>query len=1440
MNKIEKIISKEEIKYECDTKRSSPQTKQVNECFFLLNESIIKTILDENNLFDRTIYINDNIYNFINLINEVYHIAYTLDFELNLFSKELPNLKTFIDIEKIFHDNNLDNNNSIKKIIDFLKINNFNKTYNNLQKEEIETMFDNIKNFYQFLFDNIGSNKDFSKLINNIFIREIKKIEDKNYRKLILEIILDNKNILKNSNHIFNIIFYNVLGNGSVESLKNGDKTLQENNPCYEIIDKYLNESKENYKIIEQILLSLFESYYLVYFDSIKDLDNNELKENYKEFYKSKKDRKNNITLILMDFSFTLMKNKLSLLEEIYNKDDNNIKNGNIIKLYCIAYIKIYIYKTIDFILNRTEDFNNKEYVMNEIIGDEKKNDKNENSFRDIIKIYILKLINNYKNNYLELQKFEFKKYKLFFVLEFNDELLEKDNKRLNYYLLPNDKLFQKYNECLEYFNISIKEKFEGKIENLENYIHENNIDIFYSVAINEIISKLDLEDFLYSKFCRFCKNLFNENYFSTNFLGILFLLFDENKFNSLIRSNILLNEEESRTKINYKLYEILLYSIRFCLQTTYDKKGNNLYYKLLNNNFLENINKYCLPGIDEANDLKLNNYYLLEEHFKKKTSDYGAYVCSCGTYYEIPPCGFPIESYHCINCKKLIGGQEKKPDEKGYHKMIIREGHYRIFKNLEEKKNEFNRFKDNELLIPNMLLSDYKTKIIEPINRKLCYGIPKITKNIFIQNNKKIRNLSQVGYRLLNFILYSHLFFSNCINSPNEVYNNILIENMNYIQILENNWELLKQALFEKGVTVIQIFINLIFEKLSTLLKSCPEITDIKQREIFEKSIEKLLEESYIDYEKYSKIYLEINMKLHNSKADSLKSTILELYNPDLNENRKYPYLKYFMLTKYPNEENFMNEFYKIQNYENKYPLINSYVDPNNDNINLLKYLPKYNKFVNFMINHYSYKISRNEANGKKIGDEDIYKNNENNFKEVFSDFLKVWKKIQKYNTQYKCHQMEEEILHEKMPLSNFLIDDIEKGKGMYLASGYENFIKWQNNFLEPISKSLDFNKNSILSHFNNNIKNRINVQEANKNDIISKEFPDNSLYINFRHLICLNCFRNIFFKIGENDYDNTKINFLNYNTFLYDFDNIEEELGKIILTGKRMFKEDNLQFVTYSYEGFRKEKSSTLINFIEIYNPIKLDNEEKKQIFDYINKKIEYFKEYDFSQILSPIQFIIYYLTKETKEKSTSINDIIKGAPDYININNDCKIFFNEFPKITVEKLYEIFLIIETLSYDIISKNLREEYKENLSEEIKEKIKNYFNNGEEKLIEKDILASSCRKLISRYLVSNEFSPDNILCNYLEKNEFWDTELVKHDLFRIELESIKDFNIKISQVYKLCLLLDPDNTLLKNIIKKVPKKKKKKDNDSIDSNDEKDSDDETIFKRKKKKRRKQ
>ena len=162
---------------------------------------------------------------------------------------------------------------------------------------------------------------------------------------------------------------------------------------------------------------------------------------------------------------------------------------------------------------------------------------------------------------------------------------------------------------------------------------------------------------------------------------------------------------------------------------------------------------------------------------------DMGCYVCSCGLHYSIDPCGFPSEgqTFKCPECQQDIG-YGKKINEIGAsnHGMVIRPGHYRIFRDLKHKEEQMSKYGDFDENIPNRTLDQYKKEIIEPILKNSNYGINRISKNTFLKKDKNIRNMSQITYRLLNFLLYNHLFYANCLDYiSDEQLKNYLHENM-------------------------------------------------------------------------------------------------------------------------------------------------------------------------------------------------------------------------------------------------------------------------------------------------------------------------------------------------------------------------------------------------------------------------------------------------------------------------------------------------------------------------------------------------------------------------------------------------------------------------------------------------------------------------------------
>ena len=213
-----------------------------------------------------------------------------------------------------------------------------------------------------------------------------------------------------------------------------------------------------------------------------------------------------------------------------------------------------------------------------------------------------------------------------------------------------------------------------------------------------------------------------------------------------------------------------------------YDDEKDYIYSVLYD----ENNNLNCFydnfyPGSDTKEEEPYYDLYnKIEQHFKNNINQ-GCYVCLCNKgYYHSVPSGFPGYSevnIKCPNCNNDIGAKEKyieQKDEKGkiiklskIYETIKRAKYIRIFENKEEiEKLKRNKYKYNKLKeIENnyMTKEKFKQNYIQPLYDKEK-GLNQINENYFKKDNKKIRNLSQLSYRLLNYILYSHLFFAKLI----------------------------------------------------------------------------------------------------------------------------------------------------------------------------------------------------------------------------------------------------------------------------------------------------------------------------------------------------------------------------------------------------------------------------------------------------------------------------------------------------------------------------------------------------------------------------------------------------------------------------------------------------------------------------------------------------
>ena len=122
-----------------------------------------------------------------------------------------------------------------------------------------------------------------------------------------------------------------------------------------------------------------------------------------------------------------------------------------------------------------------------------------------------------------------------------------------------------------------------------------------------------------------------------------------------------------------------------------------------------------------------------------------------------------------CPNCSKYIGsyktffGNIEPVNEEN-------DNYYRIIKD-DKEIEEIKKVQKKRILLKKikyLTLKQYKENYIYSSIKKEK-GIYKTDENSFKSDEKIVRNLSQISYRLLNYILYIHLFFARLITKKNE-----------------------------------------------------------------------------------------------------------------------------------------------------------------------------------------------------------------------------------------------------------------------------------------------------------------------------------------------------------------------------------------------------------------------------------------------------------------------------------------------------------------------------------------------------------------------------------------------------------------------------------------------------------------------------------------------
>ena len=1041
--------------------------------------------------------------------------------------------------------------------------------------------------------------------------------------------------------------------------------------------------------------------------------------------------------------------------------------NKNISKLFCIGYIRAYCYTFTNLIFPGSSNLKNSSKIINEI--------NNSKALEKIISYYVRKTIyNKYKKNidiFIDstyITNYKLKEYKCFQNIEINENPFSYD------YIHPQDKeIFEKFNETLEKYN---DKKFEEV--NLEEFkMNKFDIDIFYFSTSIFILSRLKQKQFsnenpIYKNFYKnVCTPLFKNK---DKIFSAIKLLYNPEKYKKI----------ESELNITPDKLNIILHSYRYFINELYSNSQNSVYSIFYGRHVdLKKINNNYYPGNDIKNKPIYSLYSKIVYHFQNYPNQ-GCFICLCQQgYYHCVKGEIQNKKYlnlKCARCKQAIGACI---DNRGFIIPVKRENYYRIFKTKEEMENDrmINNEKYNSMSLDEFI-EKYILKEFEEAK-----GIQKCDEKFFKKDTKIIRSLSPITFRILNFILYSHLLFSKIYNEANS-FNKCLPDNMSWIEVISDCWTMIKNELNKLGINAIEIFMNFIFSDLFSCLNKNKSLNSYYELIKLEKALEEIIQKKILSFkENYKSFY-----KSRNNKF-SFQNLIEETYI-DLDQN-EYPFYKYFYYSNYIDENYLLN----ILNYieKDRYPVLLKILENiinKKENKYTLDNLPKFNEVLNLFNEKYSFTIKRGKANTlklKDIKDEEIYINNRDSIKEFISFYNSL---------------NDKEVKNEKLKLSDeskladfFVSDDNEFGKSYKRI--YNKFIQEQN---KEIADLLDIKIDKGI--FESNCKNEINIQSDNSNEIFIINLPDKFSFVE----VAFHC------SSRKNPFDTY---FNSYNQIEVDLNLIEETMTELLLKNKKLFNNSIIDFI-YSNENLEFENKNIISEFYRLYEIKNIDVGEQKVLYQFYEtnktKNDDFFK-----NILNEFIKLIIFLNSNKKllnEDNTNAM-IIKDDSRICEVlekfnkisDNDFINLFKEKDSLIISKTTNILLYYRELIFRRIKQALKP-FQYALIEEQKSLIKNSFE--EKGIIKENIFKLALRSFIVFFINLEKDKNKNIkennsnIINYLDIPDLWDPTIYNQENFKKELNDLKEMNVKVNQTIYLYDFLgdDIDEKYFENVIKILKK----------------------------------
>lgn len=397
--------TKKDLKHIENEKNTSKYNKEVNECYYLILGSICLSILP-NKEFEGNVEEKD----YLDAMSNALKILDNLNNDLLLHLNEMHNIDEFIQIYKVFEENDIEMTwEEMGKICVCLRKNN--EIIQSNAENKFQQLYDTLKELLDLINNRLEKDdKDYYKLLNCIYYKEIKKIDDFNYRMKVLEEILKEEELVINLNEILEILLKNIMVTSSIEKFEATYKLLDTKNNFLIWLEEKLDAHDVVGKELSEVLSHYFAKKSFVYLnniikykdkkdknkiihledggnnkDKIKDKKEDKLKDKKEDIIKNKEVKENIIGIPL-----TIFENCIEFLELSLKKVDRfNKYNKKIYKLFAINYIKSYCFIFISLINSKSTRLKDPIKIINSI--------KEFKKMEKIISLYIFKTI-YYKN----------------------------------------------------------------------------------------------------------------------------------------------------------------------------------------------------------------------------------------------------------------------------------------------------------------------------------------------------------------------------------------------------------------------------------------------------------------------------------------------------------------------------------------------------------------------------------------------------------------------------------------------------------------------------------------------------------------------------------------------------------------------------------------------------------------------------------------------------------------------------------------------------------------------------------------------------------------------------------------------------------------------------------------------------------------------------------